>query len=80
MAGRVTTISQKRKKGGITMIVKDLIQMLSDFDENMEVGIKSTCGMLDIVTSVERRRASIFDNQDIVCIKGIWPSEYNKKL
>jgi hypothetical protein len=64
------------------MIVKDLIQMLSDFDENMEVGIKSTCGMLDIAISVQRCRASIVGEQDFVCIKGILPSDYNhiKKL
>ena len=60
------------------MIVKDLIQMLSDFDDNMEVGIKSTCGMLDLIVSVERSRASIVGKQDFVLIKGVLPNEYSK--
>lgn len=61
------------------MIVRDLIQMLSDFDENMEVGIKSTCGMLDIVVNVERSHASIVGSQDFVLIKGIPSDCYTKK-
>jgi len=63
------------------MIVKDMIQMLSDFDENMEVGIRSTCGMLDMTVSAERHHASIVGSQDFVLIKGVLPSEYylNKK-
>ena len=60
------------------MLVKDLIQMLSDFDDNMEVGIKSTCGMLDLAVSIKRSRATIVGNQDFVLIKGILPSEYYK--
>ena len=63
------------------MIVKDMIQMLSDFDENMEVGIRSTCGMLDMIVSMKRHRASIVGSQDFVLIEGVLPGEYytNKK-
>lgn len=63
------------------MIVKDIIQMLSDFDENMEVGIRSTCGMLDMIVSMKRHHASIVGSQDFVLIEGVLPSEYytNKK-
>lgn len=62
------------------MIVKDLIQLLSDFDENMEVGIKSTCGMYDFVVSVQRCRAYIMGEDDFVCIKGVLPSEYHEEI
>lgn len=65
----------------LDMIVKDMIQMLSDFDENMEVGIRSTCGMLDMIVSMKRHHASIVGSQDFVLIEGVIPSEYytNKK-
>ena len=53
--------------------------MLSDFDENMEVAIKSTCGMYDIAISVGRHRASMLGKGDFVLIKGVLPSEYKKK-
>lgn len=56
-----------------------MIQMLSDFDENMEVGIRSTCGMLDMAVSMERYHASIVGNQEFVLIKGVLPSEYYTK-
>ena len=60
------------------MIVKDIVQLLSDFDENMEVGIKSTCGMLNLVVSVKRHIDSIMGNDDFVIIQGVPSSLYPK--
>lgn len=58
------------------MIVKDLIQFLSDFDENMEVGIKSLCGFLNIITNVT---TVYVKDEKIVLLKGVLPAEYRIK-
>ncbi len=64
------------------MLVKDLIQMLSEFSDDMEVAIKSTCGLLDIATEVRRKPISThigqgkFRNTDTVLITGVHPADY----
>jgi hypothetical protein len=57
------------------MTIKDLQQMLSEYPDDMEVAIKSSCGFWSIVTKV----GHVYNGSEkIVSLTGVKPHEYNK--